>query len=112
MPKVLVALFRDLNCSGGGGGWSTLDVKKVLSSSKVCSILELQREAEEFPALQHQTEPKHIPHGQGASREAKSAVAGHGVPSGGLSSHSHWLNYCLHLYPLGNVVYAPEGPSP
>lgn len=86
--------------------------KKVLSSSKVCSILELQREAEEFPALQHQTEPKHLPHGQGACREAKSGVVGHWVTSGGLSSHSHWLNCCLRLYLFGNVVYAPEGPSP
>lgn len=37
MPEVLVALFRDLNYSEGGG-WSTLDIKKYSLAAGVAKL--------------------------------------------------------------------------
>lgn len=49
MPKVLVALFRDLNYSEGRG-WSTLDVKKYFLAVGVAKLWNYREKQRNFKA--------------------------------------------------------------
>lgn len=68
MPKVLMVVLRDLNCSGGW--WrSKLDVKNTFRQQGLLNFRTDYREAQEFPALEHQKEPEPTRNGRGARRE-------------------------------------------